>query len=273
MMFLYSLDIITCQAFTYERVYERNSLDKGRDKEEQSTRPKIVDVFIVQSTKNELMTDQKWGGFIDGLLDLLIKLQSGHRRDAQGELVKMLAGRFQNATPHISLLYPIVIEIDNSTSELYTILQIGTVDTIGFLYEFTNALALNHISISRMSVQSIGEKVKDIFYVIDEAGEKITSPEKQQELRAAIVLIKQFTHLLPHSPDPEMALLHFREFVTKLFERPDLPNELISLEQPEVLDALAKLLGVSGFVGGFSTHAILESASSGEQYSVLRNPA
>jgi glutamate-ammonia-ligase adenylyltransferase len=61
-------------------------------------------------------------------------------------------------------------------------------------------------------------------------------------------LIKHFTHLLPQSPNPEMALLHFREFLGKLFERLNWPDELAKLGQPEVLDALAKLLGVSNFL-------------------------
>jgi glutamate-ammonia-ligase adenylyltransferase len=90
--------------------------------------------------------------------------------------------------------------------------------------------------------------VEDTLYVTDERGQKITAPEKQRELRAATVLIKHFTHLLPVSPDPETALLHFRELLGKLFARPDWPDELASLERHQVLDALARLLGVSEFL-------------------------
>ena len=79
-------------------------------------------------------------------------------------------------------------------------------------------------------------------------GQKITQPERQRELRAATVLIKHFTHLLPLSPNPESALLHFREFIGELFKRPNWPDELASLERPEVLQALARLLGVSDFL-------------------------
>jgi glutamate-ammonia-ligase adenylyltransferase len=151
-------------------------------------------------------------------------------------------------TGEMSPLYPIDIEIDNDSSRLYTILEITTPDTVGFLYEFSNALALSHINIARMFVQSIRNRVNDTIYVTDNQGHKIISPEKQHELRAATVLIKHFTHLLPHSPNPETALLHFREFLGQLFERPNWPEELAKLEQPEVLDALAKLLGVSNFL-------------------------
>jgi glutamate-ammonia-ligase adenylyltransferase len=99
-----------------------------------------------------------------------------------------------------------------------------------------------------MTAGSAGSRVCDTFWVTDAAGAKITSPARQRELRAATVLIKHFTHLLPHSPNPESALLHFGEFVGQLFSRPDWPDELASLESPKVLDTLAQLLGVSDFL-------------------------
>jgi glutamate-ammonia-ligase adenylyltransferase len=43
-------------------------------------------------------------------------------------------------------------------------------------------------------------------------------------------------------------MLRFRQFITQLFQRPDWPDELASLDRPEVLDALARLLGVSEFL-------------------------
>src|SRR5262249_4819134 len=78
-------------------------------------------------------------------------------------------------------------------------------------------------------------------------GQKIIDPVKQRELQAATVLIKHFTHLVPRSPNPEAALLHFRDFVGQLFTRPDWTSELASLETSGGLDALARLLGVSDF--------------------------
>jgi glutamate-ammonia-ligase adenylyltransferase len=214
----------------------------------QYARRKIVDVFTVRSACTEPPTSEMWTRYADDLHALLLKMQAGQRREARGELAKRVGEVFQGMTGTATPLYPIDIEIDNASSELYTVLKIGTPDTVGFLYEFSNALAFNHINIARMFVQSIGNRVNDTIYVTDDEGNKITSPEKQRELRAATVLIKHFTHLLPHSPNPEAALLHFREFLGQLFNRPNWPDELVKLEQPEVLDALAKLLGVSDFL-------------------------
>jgi len=128
------------------------------------------------------------------------------------------------------------------------LLHIDAPDTVGFLYELTNALAYSRIYIARVMVGSVGNRVHDTLYVTDADGRKITDPDRQRELRAATALIKHFTHLLPHSPDPESALLHFRGFIGQLFERPNWPDEIASIERPEVIGALAHLLGVGEFL-------------------------
>jgi glutamate-ammonia-ligase adenylyltransferase len=243
LMFLYGLDILESHAFTYEpKEASQNSNSSA------STRQKIVDVFVVQYVRSESSDALMWANYARDLHALIMKLQSGKRREAQGELAKRVAAMFQNLALDTTPLYPIDIKIDNEVSKRYTVLEIGTTDTVGFLYEFSNALALSHINIVRMEVRSIGNRVNDTFYVTDNEGQKIIAPKKQRELRAATVLIKHFTHLLPHSPNPEIALLHFREFIAQLFERPNWPDELTKIDRPEVLNALAKLLGVSDFL-------------------------
>jgi glutamate-ammonia-ligase adenylyltransferase len=109
-------------------------------------------------------------------------------------------------------------------------------------------VALSGVYIARMTVETAGNRVQDTLFVTDSNGHKITDPHKQRELRAETSLIKHFTHLLPLSPNPESALLQFGKFLADLFNRPDWPDELTSLERPEVLDALARLLGVSNFL-------------------------
>jgi glutamate-ammonia-ligase adenylyltransferase len=189
-----------------------------------------------------------WLRYADDLAALLRLLQARQQREAQGELAKRVAVALREMPGATPTLHPIDIEIDNDASDRYTILRIHTPDTVGFLYEFTNALALNGVYIAQVSVASIGNRVHDVLYVTDARGRKITAPEKQRELRAATVLVKHFTHLLPHSPNPESALLHFHEHLGQLFQNPAWPDELASLERPEVLQALARLLGVSDFL-------------------------
>jgi glutamate-ammonia-ligase adenylyltransferase len=265
LFFVFGFNIVDGNAFTYEpvpnsptpmslnRLHSTQHLPRRPRRgatsiSEPDTRRKIVDVFTVKSILSEPPVDSVWDAYTKDLHHFLQMMRAGQRREARGELAVRVGQMFKSVPGKTSPLLPIEIEIDNDADEHYTILRIDTPDTIGFLYEFTNALALTRTYIARTIVQSIGSRAQDILHVTDENGRKITSPEKQRELRASVLLIKHFTHLLPHSPNPSTALLHFREFLAQLFQRPDWFDEISSIEKPDVLYALARLLGVSDFL-------------------------
>ena len=265
LFFVFGFNIIDGNAFTYEPVVDvpnesrqqtfarfdpsrRSPRRRPISTSEPDTRRKIVDVFTVKSIQPNAPHAMIWESYTADLHHLLRMMRTGQRREARGELAVRVGQMFKGLPGKAAPLLPIEIEIDNDVDERYTILRIDTPDTFGFLYEFTNALALTRTYIARMIVQSVGSRAQDILHVTDENGGKITSPEKQRELRTAVLLIKHFTHLLPHSPNPSTALLHFREFLAQLFERPNWFDEVASIEKPDVLNALARLLGVSNFL-------------------------
>ncbi|HSD85702.1 MAG TPA: glutamine synthetase adenylyltransferase, partial [Anaerolineae bacterium] len=266
LFFVFGFNIIDGNAFTYEPVPDSPAesgsqaftrFDTARrlprrrrssSTPEADTRRKIVDVFTVESILPHPPDDSIWQTYTSDLHHLLRMMRTGQRREARGELAVRVGQRLKSVRGRAAPLLPIEIEIDNEADERYTILRIDTPDTVGFLYEFTNALALTHTYIARLIVQSVGSRAQDILHVTDENGHKISSPEKQRELRASVLLIKHFTHLLPHSPNPSAALLHFREFLGQLFQRPNWYDEIASIEKPDVLRALARLLGVSDFL-------------------------
>lgn len=243
LLFAHGFSILDGDVFTYEPQTARPAPSRrGR-----RVRRKIVDVFTVRPVRGQV-TEQTWPQYAGDLGSLLRLNHQGDAQNARGELARRVVAAFQNIEGGEMMLYPIEIEIDNQSSPLYTVMRIDTQDTIGFLYEFTNALAANQIYIARVTVESVGKRIHDTLYVTDAGGRKITSPKKQRELRAATVLIKHFTHLLPHSPNPEAALLHFGQFVGQMFQRANWPDEFASLENVQVLDRLARLLGVSDFL-------------------------
>jgi glutamate-ammonia-ligase adenylyltransferase len=241
---------------TPQRLPRRLRADSPSGPPADEVRQKIVDVFTVKSVHSPLpgreipapAVGQVWEAYSRDLYTLLGMFQAGQRREARGQLARRVGAAIQPVPGKSAPLLPIDIEIDNDASTRYTVLRIDAPDTVGFLYEFTNALALTHTDIARMIVRSVGSRAQDVLYVTDADGRKIVTPEKQRELRAAIVLIKHFTHLLPNSPNPEAALLHFREFLGQLFQRPNWPDEIASIESSEVLKALARVLGVSDFL-------------------------
>ncbi len=189
-----------------------------------------------------------WQSYESELAELTAKVQDGQPLEAQGELARRVALALGQLSEVSTTLYSINIEIDNDASDQYTVLHIDAPDTIGFLYELTNSLALNSIYLGRVVVQSSKNRVLDTLYITDDHDRKITDPARQRELRAATVLTKWFSQLLPNAPNPESALLHFRQFLEQMFSRPDWPDEIATLSQSKVLDALARLLGVSDFL-------------------------
>jgi glutamate-ammonia-ligase adenylyltransferase len=237
LMFVHGMEIEDGNVFTYEPATQAA----------QNGPRKIVDVFTICPVDRTLDADT-WARYRAELSALLLRLRDGQHQEARVELAKRAAESMRGKKTAPALLYPVDIEIDNQTSPRYTVLHISGTDTTGFLYELTNALAFSQVYIARVEIQTIGDRVRDTLYVTDSAGHKILAPAKQSELRAATVLIKHFTHLLPLSPDPQSALLHFHAFTGDLFRHPDWPETLASLERPEVLSALAQLLGVSDFL-------------------------
>ncbi len=248
LLFAYGFSIVEGQVHTYEP--QTTSAQPAAAGQPPDPRRKIVDVFIVRLAFPDRAGDLQtiWSRYAADLAALLRLLQARRQRDAQGELAKRVAVALPQTASAVPVLHPIDIQIDNRMSEQYTVLIIDTPDTVGFLYEFANALALNNIHIAQVAVSSSHNRVHDILYVTDAQGRKLTGQNRERELRAATVLVKHFTHLLPHSPNPETALEHFHEYLGELFRRPSWPDELASLEQPAVLAALARLLGVSDFL-------------------------
>ncbi len=262
LLFAYGFSIVDGYVFTYEPLAadsvgaaqatggETPPLRAGGDIP--SVRPvfdqrKIVDVFTVRAVAPD-GEPGVWLRYAGDLGELVSLLQGRRQREAQGELAKRVALAVSEIPGASQVVQPIDIDIDNESDDRYTILRIQGPDTIGFLYELTNALALNGLHIAHVAVASTGNRIHDTLYITDARGEKIIDREKQRELRAATVLVKHFTHLLPYSSNPETALSHFHEFLGQLFSRPHWPDELASLERPEVLNALAQLLGVSDFL-------------------------
>ena len=160
LMFAYGFGIIDGYVYTYEHTTETQG------------QRKIVDVFTVEPVRSAPGA-LAWHEYASDLLALIRYLQQGQSRTAQGELAKRVAAALRLREPEAPTLPPIDIEIDNQASDRYTVLQISAPDTPGFLYEFTNALALSGVHIAQVFVISTGNRVRDTLFVTDARGEKI----------------------------------------------------------------------------------------------------
>ena len=143
---------------------------------------------------------------------------------------------------------PVDIATDNTTSEDYSLLEITSGDTPGFLFAFSTALSSVRVNVVRARIRTDGDTVRDTFWLTEPSGEKIKSERRLEQIRAAAALIKQFTHLLPTAPDPGQALRQFNLLTSQLLSRSDWTSELEDLESPGVLETLAEMMGTSRFL-------------------------
>lgn len=256
LLFVYGFDIVHGNVFTAEQVDESlretkpigDSADANAPKKPGKAFKKFVNVFTLKPPESLVPDKEVWTRYRNDLTYLMKICASGKLREAQGIVANRVAGAFRDMTASPSTLLPIDIDIRNDQSPKYTVLHISADDTPGFLYELTNALSMFGIDIQRVIVGSLGNRVVDTLFIAGPQGGKITDADEQARLRASIVLIKHFIHLLPRSPNPEHALQHFGQLAERFFSQPQWIKDLASLDRSDVLEALAQLLGVSDFL-------------------------
>jgi len=220
----------------------------GRRRPPRVSPKKIVDVFRVRLLPSEDGFGPGEAARLQEELTGLVRLLGDDRVDeARDRVNRRLAEHFERAKPGAGgVLYPVDVHFDNDLDSRWTIVDVDARDTPAFLYAVTNALAARGVYVQRVNIESRGRDVRDRFHVSDRLGRKIGAGADQEALRLAIVLAKQFTHVLPRAPDPAMATRHFDQLVHKLMESSSTPPAF--LQQEQGLAALARLLGSSDFL-------------------------
>ena len=213
----------------------------------------LLDRFELRGTPDA--EPAPWLAIEHDLAEVFARLAAG-QGDAARDLVidrvsRSLAPAGSPAAAGVTLL-PVRIDLDDDADRGAlpdaTTLTIRGADTRGFLFEFTNALALLEIAVQRAAVRTEAGETHDTFWVTSRDGSKLSDPARRDELRTAAVLIKQFTHLLPLAPDPALALRQFGALTRGMLARADRRASLTELADEGVLETLAATLGVSRFL-------------------------
>ena len=173
---------------------------------------------------------------------------SGRTESATSTLIDRFAGAMRDAGQGGDTQLPIDISTDVESSDRYTIIAISSIDTPGFLFSFTNALASIHVNIARATIRTYDDVVQDTFWVADSSGGKIEDEHRLNQLWVAAALIKQFTYYLPIAPDPAQALRQFNSLTTQLLSMRDWTSKLHDLDSPDVMETLARMMGMSRFL-------------------------
>lgn len=83
------------------------------------------------------------------------------------------------------------VVIDNEQSDFYTIIEIYTQDSPCLLYSVTRTLAEFGINIYKAKIGTSGDQVVDVFYVLDDLGERIEDKEFTEEVKNALLYSAQ----------------------------------------------------------------------------------
>ena len=209
-------------------------------------RRRVLDVFEVGTPPDAAA--ELWPDFTHDLERLFALAAAGAAVEARDQLLDRVSEALRATGSDEKPLSPVRIDIDNEAAAAATVLRIAAVDATGFLFEFTNALALLDVNIERAEVRTVAGETRDTFWVTEPSGTMITAPWRIEQLRTAAALIKQFTLLLPRSPNPAQALRQFSALAKQVLTRDDAPAASRSLESGTVLRTLADLMGVSEFL-------------------------
>jgi glutamate-ammonia-ligase adenylyltransferase len=182
------------------------------------------------------------------LSELLALVGQGRGDEARERLDRRLAERFSRGEPAAPALEPLEIGFDNRHDKRFTRMEVRGADTPGFLYALATALAMRGVYVHRVEIASVGLEARDRFLIASRDGRKIEDESQLGTLRAAVALLKQFTHLLPLAPDPAAALRAFSQLVDRVMASPPQGDALPLLASPEGLRELARLLGASPFL-------------------------
>jgi [protein-PII] uridylyltransferase len=112
-----------------------------------------------------------------------------HRfREVGGAIVGVLEGRytvesllnegtrFGRVRHGVPLREPTVVQVDNDSSDRYTIIDAFADDRQGLLYVITRAIFDLGLSVHAAKISTKLDQVVDVFYVTDQAGGKIDDP-------------------------------------------------------------------------------------------------
>jgi [protein-PII] uridylyltransferase len=140
-----------------------------------------IDVLDVKSSVNKGYDEQDWEALkrnlnlaLDDRLGLSHRLAGKYRPVRSGDWQKYLKRQAR-------------VVLDNEASDLYTIVEVYAEDRIGLLYDVTRTLADFGINISRAKIGTKVDQVVDVFYVQDKKGQKISTPDLQEEIRNALL--------------------------------------------------------------------------------------
>ena len=86
-------------------------------------------------------------------------------------------------------MLPTRVQIDNSTSDRFTIIDVFACDRLGLLYAITRTLFEMGLSVSVAKIGTYLDQVVDVFYVTERDGAKPQADARLDEIRSALMAV------------------------------------------------------------------------------------
>jgi [protein-PII] uridylyltransferase len=141
----------------------------------------VADSFqVYDSEKEDVYFDEKW-----------TKVKKNIREVLTGQ--KTVEELFMERTPtlagereHLQAI-PVIVEIDNDTSDECTIIDIFASDKMGLLYAITRAIFELDLSVHSARIATRLDQIVDVFYVKERSGGKVTDPDRIRNIKSTLL--------------------------------------------------------------------------------------
>lgn len=145
------------------------------------TNGKALDILQVNTPQGFMITDEnRWNRVREEMLQVLTGVvpvqQLVNKKDRNALLAQRCIPRF-----------PTRVEIDNKTSEDYTIIDIYTHDKVGLLYRISSTITELGLYIDVSKISTKVDQVVDVFYVKDIFRQKIRDEARCADIRLQLL--------------------------------------------------------------------------------------
>ena len=120
--------------------------------------------------------------------DRMQDIAAAIRSSLKAERAPTFARRLNPLAPRTNpaALKPVRVLCDNESSERSTIIEVFAHDSEGLLYCISRALYEAELSVSAAKIGTYLDQVVDAFHVTDRGGQKVTDPERLENVRRAL---------------------------------------------------------------------------------------
>lgn len=119
----------------------------------------------------------------DAIADTIIRVLKG---EVSVDALVAQGGRLPSSKPLPAHRQPTDVQVDNETSDRFTILDVFADDRQGLLYVITHAMFKLGLSVHAARISTRLDQVADVFYVTDRQGRKINDQELLETIRGRI---------------------------------------------------------------------------------------